>query len=252
MVLAVPATAAAANVTLERARVNLTVEPNGTVDVSEQRLIRAAAEYTATVDVLMRLGELFAGPGVIVGGRSFHAGDARAATTFLVSRGTKGIRIAWREPSGTHNASLSYRFALRGIAYRDVVDLRLVLWNAGAALRRLDATLILPRTPRGRVYAWLDPKSSTATVTTARRRVRVHARNLSANESLALRIVFPRAVLTSTSGMIVRPKAGLRQILADQRRGPTHRNWPAIVAGFVVAGALIATALLYRSRRRNS
>ena len=39
VVLVVPATATAGGPTVERARVTVTVEPNGIVDVSEQRLI---------------------------------------------------------------------------------------------------------------------------------------------------------------------------------------------------------------------
>lgn len=254
MAVAVPATAAAENVTVERARVTLTVEPNGIVEVSEQRLIRAAAPYTAAVIVLMRQGELFAEPAVAVGSRSFRAGDGRADNTFLVSKGSKGIRISWRQPRGTSSASLGYRLALRGIAYRDVVDLRVVVWNgdSGTSLQRLDATLVLPRTPHGPVYAWLDPTSAAATVRKAGKRIHVRARNLSANESLALRVAFPRAVLASTEGTVVRPQAGLRSILADQRRAPSHRTGTSIVAGVALAAALIVAALIYRSRRRNS
>ena len=254
VVLAIPATAAAANVTLERARVNLSVEPNGTIDVFEQRLIHTTAPYTAAVDVLMRQGELFAEPAVVVGRRSFHAGDGRADDTFLISREAKGIRIAWRQPGGTHSASVSYRLALRGIAYTDVVDLRLVLWSGDSrtSLHRLDAKLILPRTPRGRVYAWLVPESGRAIVTTAGKRIRVQARDLSANESLALRVAFPRAVLSSTAATVVRPQAGLRLILAEQRRSPGRNNWAAVVTGVALAAVLVVAALIYRSRRRNS
>jgi hypothetical protein len=249
IVLAVPATAAATNGTVERARVTMTVEPNGIIDVLEQRLIHSAAPYTAVFDLLMRKGELFAEPAVAVGGRPFRAGDSRAENTFVVSTQAKGIRIAWRQPAGTHSASVGYRLALRGIAYRDVVDLRVVLWNGGS-LRRLDATVALPRAPRRHVYAWLQPKSADANVTTAGRKIVVHARNLA--ESLLLRVAFPRGVLDSTEGTVVRPQAGLRQILADERRSPHNRNWAAIVAGVALGAGLVAFVLVYRSRRRNS
>jgi hypothetical protein len=249
VVLAVPATAAAASGTVERARVTMTVEPNGIVDVFEQRLIHAPAPYTAVFDLLMRKGELFAEPAVAVGGRPFRAGDGRTENTFVVSTQAKGIRIAWRQPAGTHSVNLSYRLALRGIAYRDVVDLRVVLWNGGS-LRRLDATVALPRTPRRRVYAWFDPKSADAEATTAGRKVVLHARDLS--ESLSLRVAFPRGILDSTEGTVVRPRTGLPQILADERRSPHNRNWDAIVAGVGLGAGLVAVALVYRSRRRNS
>jgi hypothetical protein len=229
--------------------VTLTVEPNGIVDVAEQRLIHTASPSTAALDVLMGQGELFAKPEVAVGGRHFRAGDSRAESTFLVSKGAKGIRIAWRQPSGTHEASVSYRLALRGIAYRDVVDLRVVLWNGGS-LRRLDASVALPRTPHAHVYVWLDPQSADANVTTAGRKIVVRARDL--RRSLSLRIAFPRAVLASTAGTVVRQQAGLRQILADERRSPQNRNWAAIVTGVALGASLVAIALLYRSRRRNS
>ena len=251
LVLAVPAPAAA-DVTLTRARVAVTVEPNGIVDVSEQRLIHAATPYTAAVEVLMRQGELFAEPGVVVSRRTFRAGDGRATSTFLVSKGKRGIRVEWRQPRGTKNATLSYRLALRGIAYRDVVDLRLMLWNGGAALRQLDATVALPRAPRGRVYVWLDPRPTAATVTTAGKRISVHARDLEAKESLALRIAIPRAVLASTSGMIVRPQAGLQMIAAEEARPAHHTNWTAAVAGVTLAAVLVFAAVIYRGRRRNS
>jgi hypothetical protein len=254
IVLATPATAAAQNVTFERARVDVTIEPNGTIEVTELRRIHTTAPYSAVADVLMHQGELFAGPAVVVGGHAFHAGDSRTAGTFLVSRESKGIRIAWRQPRGTHDATLTYRLALRGISYRDVVDLRLTLWNAaGAPLRRLDATVTLPRRPGGHVYRWLEP-AGTATVKTKGKLVNVHARNLPANESLALRIAFPRHVLASTEGTVVRPEAGLLQILAEQRRRPGRSTSSrSIVAALALAAvALAAAAVLYRSRRRNS
>jgi hypothetical protein len=144
---------------------------------------------------------------------------------------------------------VSYRLALRGIAYKDVVDLRVVLWRGGS-VGRLEASVVLPRTPLGRVHAWLEPTSTRAAVTTAGRRIRVRTGRLS--HSLSLRIAFPRAVLVSTAGTVVRPHAGLPQILADERHSPQNRNWAAIVAGVAVGAALVAVALLYRSRRRNS
>jgi len=249
IVLAVPATATAGDVTVEHARVTVTVEPNGIVDVSEQRVIRTGTSYTADVDVPMRLGELFAEPALTVGGRRFRAGDSRAESTFLVSKGTTGIRISWRQPGGTHSANVSYRLARRALAYSDVVDLRVVLWNGGS-VKRLDATLVLPRTPRGQVTVWLDPKSADAKVATVGRKTVVRARDLS--QALSLRMAFPRAVLASTAGTVVRPQAGLQQILADERRSRHSSNWAAIVAGVALGAGLAAIALLYRSRRRNS
>ncbi|MDX6410553.1 MAG: hypothetical protein QOE91_69 [Gaiellaceae bacterium] len=249
VVLAAPAAAGAADRTVERAHVTVSVEPNGILHVTDRRLLHAPAPYTAAVDVSMRQGELFAEPAVTVGGRRFHAGDSRAAATFLVSKETTGIRIAWRQPAGTHEASVSYRLALCGVAYEDVVDLPVVLWSGGS-LPRLDASVVLPRSPRGPVYAWLDPKSTTATVATGGRQIRVRARGLTG--SLALRLAFPRAVLSSTAGTVVHPGAGLAHIVADESRPPTNRKWTAIVAGISVGAALVAVALLYRSRRRNS
>ena len=85
---------------------------------------------------------------------------------------------------------------------------------------------------------------------TAGRKLVVHARDLS--ESISLRVAFPRAVLASTEGTVVRARAGLRQIIADERRSPDNRNWTAIVAGVALGAGLVAVMLAYRSRRRNS
>jgi len=249
LVFALPAQAFA--LTLPRAQVHVTLEPNGVIDVLERLTVDSPTPLVGRREIAMQPGELFAAPSIVVDGRRFEAGDAQRAGTFRVVRGTRGVRIEWREPRGLREVRIGYRLAERPIVYRDVVDLRIALWEQDwpVPVRLLTASLHLPRSSPARVRVWLHPSSLHASVSTDRRSVRVRAREV--DGTVDLRAVFPRSVLASTAGAQKKAGPGLRAILAEERaRDGGSSWWIWVIVAVVAAGAAATGAVLRRARPR--
>jgi hypothetical protein len=247
--LAVAAPAEAKLTAVPSVHAVFTVEPNGVLDVLERISVRADQPTAATWQVAMRRGELFAQPTVYVGGSRYGAGDGKHAGTFLISRGRSGIRFDWLQPGGAHSVRIAYRLALVGTAYADVVDLRMPVWERDwpVPVRDLTATVTLPKAPRGRVIAWIEPKSLEATVARAGSRIHLRTHDVGAGDPVTLHTVLPRNVLSSFEGLTVEGKPGLDAILAA-RRGSGRRWWPwAAAAGLALA---VSAVVLGRARSR--
>jgi len=243
--------AQAASLTLPRAQVHVTLEPNGVIDMLERLTVDSPTPLVGTREIGMQRGDLFAAPSIVVDGRRFRAGDGRRAGTFRISRGTRGVRIEWREPRGLREVRIGYRLAERPIVYRDVVDLRIALWERDwpVPVGVLTASLHLPRSSPAKVRVWLQPSSIHASVSRNRRGVRVRARNV--DGPLELRAVFPRSVLMSTAGARRKAGLGLRAILAEERGhhgGSTWWIWLAVT--LVAAGAAATGGALRKARSR--
>jgi hypothetical protein len=233
------------------AHVLVTLERDGVINVLEQVNVRADGPTAAAYEITMRRGELFAQPSIFVNDRRFRAGDGKRAGTFLISRGTRGIRYDWRQPAGPGSVRLGYRLALLGTAYTDVVDLRVPVWERDweVSVRELTAALKLPRAARGRVFAWVEPDSLEATVTKTKQNVRMRTRDVPARTGVTLHVVFPRNVLSSFDAVKVQAKPGLAAVLAE-RGGGNGRAWWPWAAAAAIALAVNAVALrTVRSRR---
>jgi len=247
LVLALPAQAGA--LTLPRAQVHITLESNGVLDVLERVTVDSSAPFVGSREISMLPGELFAAPSVVVDGRGYRAGDVHRARTFRVTRGTRGVRIEWREPSGIRIVRLGYRLAERPIAYRDVVDLRIAIWEKDwpVPLRALTAALHLPKRASSRVRVWVHPASLHAAIVTGRRTVRVRAQNVEGQ--VELRAVFPRAVLSSTDAARTAAGAGLRSILVEERgHHDGGSRWIWLLAAVGAVGAAATGVALRRAR----
>jgi Predicted membrane protein (DUF2207) N-terminal domain len=247
--LAVAAPAAAAG-DVGAAHVIATLEPDGVVDLIQQVTLDGRAPTPARWEVVMQQGELFAQPSLVVNERRFVAGNGRRPGTYRVSRGSRGIRFDWLQPAGAGTARIGYRLALLGTAYSDVVDLRVPVWEGEwpGGVRRLTAALRLPRTARGRTFAWVEPDSLATTVTKTPNEIRMSASRVPEHTPVTLRVVVPRRMLTSLAAVNVRSGPALATILSE-RDGGGRSWWPwALVAGaaVVLSAAVLRTA---RSRR---
>ena len=246
--LGVAATAAAEITATPGVRAVFTLERNGVLDVLERVSITANSPTAATWQVTMQRGELFAQPSLYVGGRRYRPGDGKRPGTFRISRGSRGVRFDWLQPAGAHDARLGYRLALFGTAYTDVVDLHVPLWESGwpVEVGTLGAALKLPRVPRRHAIVWLEPRAENADVSTAGRAIRVQTRGIGAGDSLTLRAVLPRSVLSAADGLSAENKPGLDKVLAD-RTSNGRTWWPWIVAAAGVA--LLSAAVVLRTAR---
>jgi len=254
LALALPAAAHAKGTRIPTAHVIVTVEPNGVIDVLESVTVSAEQAYDARQEVSMNAGELFAQPSVVVAERRLDAGEQATLDTFLISRGNRGVRISWRQPQGTRSVRLGYRLALLGIAYDDVVDVDVPLWERDwpGRVATLTGFFRLPRPAHGRVRAWIEGSYAGGVLERSRLDVRVRLHDVPAKEPLRLHVVFPRSVLSGTDGVVVRHGNGLRAILAARDRQPESSGWWWVLgAGLGTAlFALVSAALLRRARSR--
>jgi hypothetical protein len=250
--LAFAPSALASSPNISAAHVVLTVEPNGVIDVLEDVTLAAPAAYTAAQEVSMHAGELFAEPSVVVDDRVLHSADRPSDTTFLISRGTRGVRISWRQPAGTSTVRLGYRLALLGTAYDDVVDMDVPLWESDwpGRVALLTGFFRLPRASLGTVRAWVEGTYSGGMLSRSQGDVRVRVHDIPAKRGLRLHVVFPRTVLTGVEGVVVKHGDGLAAILAARNRRAAA-NWWWWTAGVVLAVGLSAALLrTARSRRQ--
>jgi predicted membrane protein DUF2207 len=239
--LALAGSANAADTTIPNAHVVVTVEPDGVIDVLEAVTVHAPKPYDARQEVSMNAGELFAQPSLVVAGRRRLP---------AISRGSRGVRISWKQPRGTTTVRLGYRLALLGVAYTDVVDVDVPLWEKDwpGRVATLTGVFRLPRASVGRVRAWLDGSYSGGFLARSQVDVRLRVHDVPAKKPLRLHVVFPRTVLTGTEGVVVKPGRGLAKILAARNHHSSSRWWWALAAvPLVILLAGIRTA---RSHRR--
>jgi len=250
LVLAFPAAGGAKLTGVPTAHAVFTLDPDGVLQVLEQMNVRADDPTATTWQVTMQRGELFAQPSLVVDEQHYRPGNGKRPGTFLISRGTRGVRFDWLQPEGMHSVRLGYRLALFGTAYTDVVDLRVPVWEREwpVPVGVLTAALKLPRIPRGRVIVWVEPKSVETAISTSRAQIHMRSRDVPAHTAVTLRAVLPRNVLSALDGVNVEAKPGLDKIL-DERGGGSRAWWPWVVGGAIVlavTGAALGTA---RSRR---
>ncbi len=202
----------------------------------------------------MRGGELLAAPAVAEGttryrpGASAELGSSGMPGTFGVARTNKGVRIVWHYSAHGEERTftISYRLAGLAQAWDDVVDVNLKVWGDEwkVPLGQLTAKLSCPTAAGSR--AWGHP------VWCARRRgARSHgatlrAENVPAGQWVELHAVFPRRLLASTAGTIVRPGKGLPLIVANEATGgrDTRRTRPASMTGSTTRDAPRSVLLL--------
>jgi hypothetical protein len=244
LALAFAGAAQAADTTIPSAHVLITVEPNGVTDVLEVVTVSTPKPFDARQEVSMNAGELFAQPSLFVAGRLRKP---------EVSRGKRGVRISWRQPRGTTTVRLGYRLALLGVAYDDVVDVDAPLWEKDwpARVTLLTGVFRLPRVAQGRVRAWLEGSYAGGFLARSQLDVRVRLRDVPAKKPVRLHVVFPRAVLTGTEGVVVKPGRGLAKILAARNHDSASDWWWALAAvPLVILAVALRTARWRRPRRR--
>jgi hypothetical protein len=280
--LVVPAQAAAKSFTLPQASVTVTVGPDGVLDVTERITFRFDGPFTGAFrEIPMRSGELLAQPYVQEGTQRYHPGasaelgSSGARDTYGIARTNKGVRIVWHfsAQDETRTFTVGYRLAGLAVAYDDVVDVNLKVWGDEwkQDLGQLTASLRLPGKARAAAYrVWGHPVWVRGDVQRFAGLSTLRAQNIPAGQWVELRVVFPRRLLTSTDGVIVRPGKGLPKILAEEATGASaytndqrkihewvhHPGRTALVLLVLGLGPtaliLLATWLLYGRERRGT
>ena len=223
----VPA-AAAKSFTLPAADVQVRVEPDGGLAVTERITFSFQGSFEGAFrEIPLREGESLDRVAVSEGdqrytpGASAELGSTGTPGTFGVARTHKGVRIVWHYRALYEQRMFTIGYRLRGlaVAYDDVVDVNLKVWGDEwePGLERLTASETLPGRAAGPAFrVWGAPAYVRGAVTREPSRATLVAVGIPSHQFVELRVVFPRSLLTSTSGARVKHGDGLARIVAEQ------------------------------------
>lgn len=261
-------------------RMTLRVRPDGTIDVTEDVTFRFAGHTTGLerdLDWEADDGVLVDGIRVSEGETAYRDGGSRkpgtgVPGTYAVdgSNRDEGVELTWHfdATDEIRTFRFSYRMRRQTVAYADTAEIDLVLFSSfrmRTGIDRLDATVILPGAPaRDRFRTWLYPVQGkpdpVAELRGSRVEVSVPAvdtdtRAGQSGQLVALHLLFPRSLLTSTAGARTSTEAAFDRIVREQEEGiqaarpgsPLRFLGPFILFGF---GVNLVTWLVRRVRRR--
>jgi hypothetical protein len=231
-VLFVPGAAWAKSYTLPEARVEVKIQPDGSVDVTEYLTYSFSGSFSGGYrDIPLRRGEKISNISVSEGPISYTPG----APTAIGSRGVphsfgttfipEGMRIVWHYSALDENKTFTVRYRLHNFValYDDVADLNMKVWGDEwtVDLDHLSAEVTLPASSDDvRVWGHVrvpplaggvnpDPEGSGA---------HLGADHVAAGNWVEMRVVFPGDVLSPQAGEVRRiPGPGLPQILREER-----------------------------------
>jgi hypothetical protein len=220
--------AAAKFFTLPAADVEVQIRPDGSLGVTEHITFLFSGPFEGAFrEVPLREGERIDAMGVSEGdqryapGASAELGSTGAPGTFGTTSTGDGMRIVWhyRASNEQRTFTVSYRLVGLAVAHDDVVDVNLRVWGDEwqVGLDRLTAVMRLPGTATGPDYrVWGAPAHVQGVVTRDPNAAGLEALGVPAHQFVEERVLFPRALLTSTAGAKVEPGHALNEIVAEQ------------------------------------
>jgi uncharacterized membrane protein len=168
-------------------------------------------------------------------GASAELGSSGAPGTYGTTNLGNAYRIVWHYRASDESRTFTVRYRLSGlaVAHDDVVD---VYWQAWGdewqePLGSLEATTVLPGDPgKGDVKVFGHPATVSGKTSLGPDRVspRLVASDVPAGQFVEMRVVFPRELLSSTSGARVEPGKGLHKIMdqeAADARSAARQAW---------------------------
>ncbi len=224
----VPA-AGAKSFSLPAARVDVQVEPNGALQIAERITFYFSGQFSGAYrEIPLREGESISGISVsehgqrYTPGASAELGSYGPPGTFGVARTDDGVRIVWHYSASYQARRFTVRYRLSGlaVAYDDVVDVNLKVWGSewAVGLDRLSASEKLPAPASGPAYrVWGAPEYVRGVVARRPKRATLLAVDVPPHQFVELRVVFPRSLLSSTSGAQVKHGNALQRIVAEER-----------------------------------
>ena len=237
-----PAGAQDESFSLPRAEVVASVQPDGSVLVTENitydfigsfeggyREIPLEDGMSVTEVSVSEAGRAYA-PGA-----SAELGSSGAPGTYGTADLGDAYRIVWHYRASYEERTFTVRYRLNGlaVAHDDVVD---VYWQAWGdewqePLGSLVATMVLPGgAGKGEVKVFGHPASVSGKTSLGPDGVSptLFASDVPAGQFVEMRVVFPRELLTSTGGARVEPGDGLQEIMdeeAAEARSEARKAW---------------------------
>ncbi|MGZ4359410.1 MAG: DUF2207 family protein, partial [Gaiellaceae bacterium] len=213
---------------LHGAAVDVAVTSDGSLQVREQ-ITMSDVFHGAYRDIPVRPNETIDRISVSEQGRRYSYGGSTELgsigqpDTFASTRIGSGERIVWHfdnPSSGPRTFVLDYRFRGLAIAYQDVVDVNLNVWGDqwGQSLPSLRATLRLPRPTTSPSYrVWAGPAWVHGVVERRPAEAALQAASIPSHQLVDLRVVFPRSLLSSTSGASQGSGSAFDRIVAEEQ-----------------------------------
>jgi uncharacterized membrane protein len=254
--VAVPALPATAkSFELPGAQVDLAVQPDGSVLVTEQITFDFDGSFSGAYrEIPLRAGEQIVEVSVSEG-RDGYAQGACADLGCAGSPGTFGtkdlggrLRVVWHYAAFSEVRTFTVAYRMLGLAkaHDDVVDVEFQVWGSEweVGLDRLTAGLTYPgEASPGDVRVWGKPAGVSGSTTLGVDGVSpaLEASRIPAGRFVEMRVVFPRSLLASTGGATVVPGEGLDDILeAEQRAVQTSATRQAVLRVLVLVAGLMA------------
>jgi uncharacterized membrane protein len=214
-------------ISLEGAAVNAKVQRDGSLQVSEQ-ITMSDVFHGGYRDIPIVRGQSIDQVAVSEPGHRYRYGGSTELGsigqpfTFATTHVGDNLRVVWHfdNPSGgPRTFTIFYRFHGLAVAYDDVVDVNLNVWGDtwGESLPSLRATLRLPKPTKSPSYrVWAGPAWVHGAVKRTPAAAVLRASRVPSHQFVDLRVVFPRALLTSTAGVTTHSGTQLAQIMAEE------------------------------------
>ena len=243
---AAPAEAQDKSFSLPRADVVASVQPDGSVLVTENITYDFIGSFEGGYrEIPLEDGMSVTEVSVSEGGRGYapgasaELGSSGAPGTFGTANLGDAYRIVWHYRASYEERTFTLRYRLNGlaVAHDDVVDIYWQVWGDEwqEPLGSLVATMVLPGDAgKGEVKVFGHPasvsgKTSLGPEGVSPRHVAgdvpvsptLFASDVPAGQFVEMRVVFPRELLSSTDGARVEPGDGLQQIM-DEEAAEAH------------------------------
>jgi len=229
-----PPAAAAKSYSLPSADIAYEVVQDGSAIVTESLTYKFDGSFRGgfrLIPISASRGESISDISVSENGRPYEPGGSStvgidsAPGTFGVAQDGDWTRVVWHFAASDEERTFTIRYRVSGFvtAYDDVGDLYVQVWGNQwrVPLSSLKATVQLPGfLPSGAksVRVWGHPGSVAGQVSVRDRTASLTATDVPAGQFVELRVVFPRSLLNSSGGAVVRSGSGLPQILAEEEQ----------------------------------
>jgi len=252
------APASAKSYTLPAADVDLELQPDGSLLVTERITFAFSGPFSGAYrDIPLRRGEAITEVTVLENGVAYHPG----ASTVLGSSGDPGtygvedrgsvVRVVWHYAAVDEERIFTIRYRMTGVAvvYDDVVDVDFQVWGRewSTGVDRVDARLRFPGTvDPGEVLVYGHPATVEGRTSLGADGVSpsLEAWHVPAHQFVELRVLLPRRVLAGTDGARVVTGAGKETIVGAEAALAAGARRAAVAARGLSLAVLGLLALL--------
>ncbi|MEX0699912.1 MAG: DUF2207 domain-containing protein, partial [Acidimicrobiia bacterium] len=243
------------------------VEPDGSVVVTENLTYSFDGSFSGAYrEIPLRAGESITDVTVSEAGEPYGHGGctdlgcSSAPSTFGVADLGGRVRVVWHYRSFGETRTFTLRYTMLGLAKAadDVVDVYLQVWGDEwkEPLDQLTASMTLPGPAvPGDALVWGHPASVAGSTSLGSDQARptLEASNIPPGQFVEMRVVFPRTLLTSTTGAAVIQGDRLEDIRneelelveADQRRAGLVRALAIGLLALIFLPGLIGVIYIY-------